>query len=124
MKLSRIAILAIFCAAGLNAQSSSRSLEDRTNYGQDGEQNRQLELKSTSGGTAEERLEHAFADLKSLNQKIEKLSLLSGELKAALANDDPSVLRKATLKRMDEIEKLARDVRAGLKRAAMVARID
>src|SRR5260221_9027503 len=128
MKLSRIAILAIFCAFGLRAQKATNPLEDHTSYdaySKDSEtRKRQEDLKSIGRGDPKLRMEAAMSELKSAEGDIEKLHQLSTELKTAIANNDSSVLTKANMKRTDELEKLAKNIRAKMKRASAIAPLD
>ena len=128
MRLSTIVVLAAGFAAGLPAQKQTNPLEDHMSYDaytKDSEaRKRQETLKSIGHMNAQERLDYAFADLKSMEAQIEKLNQLSAELKTGVAGSDPTVLSKASLKRLDELEKLAKDIRLRLRRAAMVAQVD
>ena len=128
MKLSAITLLAAFSTAGLWAQKQTNPLEDHTSYdaySKDSEtRKRQEDLKSIGRGDPKVRIEAAMSELKSADADIEKLQQLSSELKTAVANSDSSVLTRANMKRTDELEKLAKNIRAKLKRAAAMAQLD
>lgn len=128
MRLVTIAVLAVYFAAGLPAQKQTNPLEDHARYdvySKDSEaRQRQETLKSIGHMNAQERLEYAFADLKSLDAQIEKLNQLSAELKTGLAGSDPGMLTKVQLKRVDELEKLAKDIRVRVRKAAVIAQVE
>ena len=128
MKLSTITLWAVFGTAGLWAQKATNPLEDHSGYdaySKDSEtRKRQEDLKSIGRGDPKLRMEAAMSELKSADADIEKLHQLSTELKAALANSDSTVLSKANMKRTDELEKLAKNIRAKMKRAAAIAQLD
>jgi hypothetical protein len=128
MKLSIITMLAVFSTGGLWAQKATNPLEDHTSYdaySKDSEtRKRQEDLKSIGRGDPKVRMEAAMSELKSADADIEKLRELSTELKTAIANSDSSVLTKANMKRTDELEKLAKNIRAKMKRAAAMAQLD
>jgi hypothetical protein len=128
MRLSKIALLAALSTAGLWAQKQTNPLEDHTSYdaySRDSEtRKRQEDLKSIGRGDPKVRLEAAMSELKSADADIEKLHQLSTELKTAIANSDSSVLTRANMKRTDELEKLAKNIRAKMKRAAAMAQLD
>jgi hypothetical protein len=128
MKLSTIAALAALLAAGLWGQKATNPLEDHTSYdaySKDSEnRKRQEALKSIGHMNPQERLEQAFADLKALDGQIEKLNQLNAELRTGIAGSDPKILTRAQLKRVDELEKLAKDIRVRVRRAAVVAQVE
>ena len=125
MKLSTIAVWAMFSIAGPWAQKATNPLEDHSSYdaySKDSEtRKRQEDLKSFGRGDPKVRMEAAMSELKSAEADIEKLNQLSAELKTAIANNDSSVLTKANMKRTDELEKLAKNIRAKIKKAAAIA---
>ena len=128
MRLSTITLLAMFSTAGLWAQKQTNPLEDHTSYdaySKDSEsRKRQEDLKSIGRGDPKVRMEAAMSELKSAEGDIEKLHQLSTELKTAIANNDSSVLTKANMKRTDELEKLAKNIRAKMKKASAMAPLD
>ena len=128
MKLSTITLLAAFSTAGLWAQKATNPLEDHTSYdaySKDSEtRKRQEDLKSIGRGDPKLRMEAAMSELKSAEGDIAKLHQLSTELKTAIANNDSSILTKANIKRTDELEKLAKNIRAKMKRASSIAPLD
>ena len=121
MRFSRIAVLIVFFSVCVSAQRQ-RPFEAPSSgdpYSHDNLARRQqVELNSMGRGDLEARMQRALADLKSLNHQIDKLNKLSAELKIALASNDPDILSKDSLKRTDEIEKLAKNIRARMKKAA------
>lgn len=128
MKLSTMTALAVFSITGLWAQKQTNPLEDHTSYdaySKDSEtRKRQEDLKSIGRGDPKVRMEAAMSELKSADADIEKLQQLSTDLKTAVANSDSTVLSKASMKRTEELEKLAKTIRAKMKKAAAIAQID